>query len=123
MTDAPIEGQALLVAAAKASVAGRRLPALVERAQRDLDARAETLARQYECVHGTGGTRVLLADEGFWAAVGERLGFDRREADAVRRAHAEQLRRTGRRADRLEEFDAALEIREPVVVRAASDDT
>jgi len=56
--------------------------------------------------------------EGHWAEVCSDLGLPEREVDAVRRAHAQQLRRVGSKTDRREEFETALEIREAVVIVA-----
>ena len=53
-----------------------------------------------------------------WVSVGETLGLPEREIDAVRRAHAQQLKRIGSKTDRREEFETALEIREAVVIGA-----
>jgi hypothetical protein len=114
----PIDGQALLLAAAKASVAGDRLPALVERAQVELEPRLEEYRRRYECVHeGDGGDAwYFFVPDDHWETVGERLGVERRESDALRRAHEAQLGRLGDRLDRREEFETALELRSAVVV-------
>lgn len=134
MTDEPIDGQVLLLAAAKASVPSARLPDLVERAQAELERRLDRYSREYECVYldrdanctdapvdDAGVVYGFLAERGHWEALGADLGFDRREADAVRRAHEEHLLRIGRRDDRADEFEAALEIREPVFVGAGAD--
>ena len=115
MAEDPIDGEVLLLASAKASV-GTRLPELVERAQADLRLRVEELRMQNEIVHESSERVVFLVEEGFWESVGEQLEFDRKEVDAVRRAHVQQLRRLGRKEDRTSEFETALEIREPVVV-------
>ena len=112
----PIEGAALLVAGAKASVPLERLPPLLEAAQAHLAPRKGEYERRYECVHADGGRRTFLAEPGHWRALGDELGFEDREADAVARAHAEQVRRLGRELGRAEELGTALEIREAVVV-------
>ncbi len=111
----PIEGQVLMLAAAKASV-GPRLPALVDRVQAILGERLGQYRREYECVHETADRACFLVEWGHWETLGDELGLDRRERSAVRRAHEEQLLRIGRRTDRETEFETALEIREPVVV-------
>ncbi|WP_132057882.1 hypothetical protein [Halorussus amylolyticus] len=116
--DNPIEGQILVLTAAKASVGGQRLPDLVAEARREVEPRADDLRRSYECVHEDDVRTVFLVPEGFWAEVGDDLGWSRREHEAVARAHAEQLLRVGRREDRREEFETALELREAVVVGA-----
>lgn len=115
----PIEGQVLVTTAAKASVAGQRVPELVAEARRELEPRADELHRNYECVHEDDVRIVFLVPTGFWAEVGADLGWSRREHEAVARAHAEQLLRIGRREDREEEFETALEVREAVVVGAS----
>lgn len=118
--DSPIEGQALLLAGTKASVAPRRLPDLVRRAAADLRDRRATYERSRERVvdadEAGADADAYLVPTGHWSAVGERLGLDAREADAVRRAHAEQLRRFGSETGRRDEFETALEIREAVVI-------
>lgn len=116
MSDYPVDGQALLAAGAKASVPLSRLPDLLERVQSDLGDRREEYRREFECVHETPDREVFLVPSDHWEAVGERLGFDRRERDAVRRAHVEQARRVGSATDRREEFESAFEIRDAVVV-------
>lgn len=115
MAEDPIDGEILLLASAKASV-GTRLPTLVETAQADLGPGIEDLRRRYEVVFESDGRVAFLAEEGFWQDAGERLEFTPKEIDAIRRAHAEQLRHLGRREDREAEFETALEIREAVVV-------
>lgn len=112
----PIDGQVLLLAGAKASVAPTRLPDLVERAAAHLRERRDRYRRDYEQVHADGERTVYLVDEGHWETVGAALGFDDRETDAVRRVHEEQLRRIGRRTGRRAEFDHALDIREAAVL-------
>jgi hypothetical protein len=114
--DNPIEGQVLVLTAAKASVGGQRVPDLVAEARRELQPRADELTRQYEQVHEDDVRVIFLAPEGFWSEVGEDLGWSRREYEAVARAHAEQLLRVGRRENREEEFETALELREAVVI-------
>ena len=111
-----IDGQAILVAGAKASVPPKRLPELVERAGADLRERRDDYRREFECIHETPDRAVFLVPSDHWEAVGDRLGFDRRERDAVRRAHVEQARRIGSETDRREEFESAFEIRDAVVL-------
>ena len=112
----PLDGQVLVLAAAKASVAPRRLPGLVDRAQAHLGPRLEAYRREYECVAEEDDRAVFLVERGHWAEVGRELDLDDRGVDALRRAHEEQLRRTGTVGDRREEFESALDIREAVVV-------
>ncbi|MFB6305009.1 MAG: hypothetical protein ABEH47_07575 [Haloferacaceae archaeon] len=111
-----MDGQVLLLAGAKASVAPTRLPDLVDRAAAYLDDRRDRYRRDYERVHADADRAVYLVETGHWDDVGEALGLSDREVDALRRVHAEQLRRVGRRTDRREEFDHALDVREAVVV-------
>lgn len=114
-TGSPIGRTALLETMAKASVPSNQLPGLLGIAQEQLD--PERLHREYECVAETDGIAYFLVPSGWWDERGKEWGFDERERDAVRRAHATQLRRRGRQLDRTEEFESALEIREAVVVR------
>lgn len=111
----PIDGEILMIATAKGSV-GPRVGSLVDHVQDHLVDRLPEYRRRYEAVREADGRIVFLADPDHWEQVGERLALDEREVDAVRRAHTEQLRRIGRRTGRESEFEAALEIRDPVVV-------
>ena len=121
MSDHPIGGQALLVAGAKASVPLERLPELAERVEADLRDRRESYRREFECVHETPDRAVFFVPADHWEAVGDRLGFDRRELDAVRRAHEEQARRVASETGRREEFESAFEIRDAVVIGGGGD--
>jgi hypothetical protein len=112
----PLEGQVLLLAAAKASVYPARLPPLVSSLQAYLEPRLERYRREYECAYEDDRFVVCFVEPGHWEDLGERLGFDDRETSAVERAHVEQLRAIGRETDRLDEFETALEIREAVVI-------
>ncbi|MFC7214135.1 hypothetical protein ACFQO4_08585 [Saliphagus sp. GCM10025334] len=112
----PIEGQILLLAAAKASVPPSQLPDLVERVQHYLAANLDRYRRSAECPYEDDDRIVLLFETGFWEQTGSTLALEEREWDAVSRAHAEQFRRIGRRRDREDEFETALEIREPVCI-------
>ena len=112
----PIDGQIVLLTGAKASVPLERIPDLLARAQIDLAGRLDDHRRQYECVHETDERATFLVPLGYWSTAGERLGFGRREADAVRRAHEQQLRRIGREEGREDEFETALEVRQVAVV-------
>lgn len=116
MPGGPLDGNAVVLAAAKASVSGERLPELVTWAQEQLGPRRERYERRYECVHGDDETAVFLAGEGHWAAFGEEFELDRREWDALRRAHEEHLKQLGGDLDRRAEFETALELREAVVI-------
>lgn len=112
----PLDGEAILVAGAKASVPLERLSTLVETAQAHLSSQKAAYDRRYERLHATADSQTYLVDPGHWREVGERLDLESREADAIRRAHAEQVRRLGRELDRVAEFETALEIREAAVI-------
>lgn len=116
MAGGPLRGNALVVAAAKASVSGERLPDLVDRTQEHLGAERPDYGRHYECVHEDESTVVFLVGDGHWAELGETLGLTDREWKAIRRAHAEHLKRLGDDLDRRQEFETALELREAVVI-------
>lgn len=112
----PIEGQVMLLVGAKASVAPSRLPDLLATAQAYLADRREDYERRYERVHETADAAYFLVESGHWQSIRDDLGVDEREADAVRRAHDQQLLREGRRIDRRDEFGTALDVRESVVI-------
>lgn len=114
--DLPFDGPVLLLVAAKASVGPERLPVLLAETQADLASRIGEYRRRYEVACETPVAVYFFVDPGHWAAVADRLGFDDRAADAVRRTHHEQLLYVGRREGREEEFESALEIRDAVVV-------
>jgi hypothetical protein len=116
MAGDPIEGQILLLAAAKASVTPTQLPDLVDLAQERLGPELERYRREYERPYAGEKLEAFLVERGHWEALGEGLGFDDRELSAVRRAHGEQFLRIGRRSDREDEFETALEIREPLLI-------
>lgn len=116
MADHPIEGHALLLAAAKGSVTPERLPGLLDRVQAGLAARRERYDREYELAAEGPGWRAYFVEGGHWEDLGEALGLSDREVDGVRRAHAAHLRRVGGERGRREEFQTALELREAVVV-------
>ena len=118
----PIEGETVLLAGAKASVTLARLSTVLERADDHLQSRRDRLTRQFERIE-VNGRSYVLADDAHWESVGEDLDLTRRELDALRRAHAAQLRRDGRRTDRRGEFERTLEIRDPVVLGAADEAT
>lgn len=121
-TGDPLDGEVLLMAGAKASVAPERLPALVDRVQAELGPRIDEYRRGYECVHEDDDRAAFLADADHWERVGEDLGLHERERDALSRAHAEQLRRIGRKTDREATMESALEIRSAVVVGRSAED-
>ena len=116
MAGGPIDGQILLVTAAKASVSPQRLPDLVDLVQADLEGQFDEYARRYEVAFEGADAAAFFVPAGHWEEIGDRLGFERLEIDAVRRAHHEQLTRRGRRDDRLDEFETALEIRDCVLI-------
>jgi hypothetical protein len=111
----PIEGQVVLLAGARASVPLQRLSPLLDRVQRHLADQQQAYERQYERVDAD-GTVYYLAGSDHWPAVGDALDLAENEVDAVRRAHEKQFLRDGRRLDREAEFEAALDIRQPVVL-------
>jgi hypothetical protein len=111
----PIEGQVILLAGARASVTLKRLSALLEDVQRHLVDRREEYGRRFERIEAEGRT-YYLAGTAHWDGVGRELGLDDSETDGVRRTHDAQFRRDGRRLDRLEEFETAMEIRDPVTI-------
>ncbi|MFC7228099.1 hypothetical protein N0B31_11865 [Salinirubellus salinus] len=112
----PLDGEVLLLAGAKASLSPRRLPVLVDAAQAHLRGELARYRREYEAVYEDDRFVVFLVEPDHWDGLAATLGVNDRERDALRRAHAEQLRWVGRDADRLDEFESALEIREAVVV-------
>lgn len=112
----PIEGQVVVLAGAKASVPLDRLPDLLERAADHLDGRRDAYAREFERAAATDERLFYLVPPDHWEATGSEIGFEAREADAVRRAHGEQLLRAGGRLGRREEFEHALDIRDAVVL-------
>lgn len=112
----PMDGQVLLLAAAKASVGPKRLPGLVDLAQAHLADRVDEYRREYEVAFDEPDRVGFFVDAGHWDTLGNRLGFDEQEADALRRVHAAQLRRVGKGTDRQEEFETALDIREALVI-------
>lgn len=116
VADVPIDGPALLLAGTKASVSARRLPELVERVQATVGPSIDDYRRRVERIHRGDDREVFLVDEDRWADLGDRLGLDDREIDAVRRSHEEQFLRIGRREDREAEFETALELRAPLVI-------
>lgn len=116
MSGDPIDGQILLLTAAKASIPPTHLPELVERAQTELAPERERYRHEFEQVYADESLEAFLVDWGHWEELGADLGVSDREIAAVRRAHEEQLRRIGRTQDREDEFETAFEIREPVLI-------
>jgi len=116
--DTPIEGQIVLLAGAKASVTVRRLYELVSTAQEAIHERRERYERRYERIDGTDDRVYYLVETDYWNGLCAGLDLGERECDSLRRVHAEQFRRDGRRLDRAEEFESALELRSVVTVAA-----
>lgn len=112
----PIRREALVAAAVRAGVSPRRVPELVGLVQADLGLRVEEYRTRYECAHETKDVFVFFVEGGHWSTIADRLGFDDPDSVAVERAHTEHLRRIGLEADRLQEFAAALEVRDCVVI-------
>lgn len=118
----PFGGQVLLLVGAKASVPLAGLPALVGQAASHLA--ADDYRRSYERVARADASvtgleapvEAFLVPVDHWAEVGATLDLSEREGDALRRVHADALRRIGRAEGRESEFEAALEVREAVVL-------
>jgi len=111
----PIEGTALVKAAALASVPAGRLPELLARVQADLGPRLDDYRRRYEQIAATADRETFLVEPDHWEEVGDRLGLSDRERDAVVRAHEAAVERVGGK-ERRSEFETALEIRSGVVI-------
>ena len=122
MAGDPIEGQILVLTAAKASVPPDRLPDLVDSVQAHLADERDRYRREYERVQADERRETFLVEWGHWEDLGAELGLSDRERSAVRRAHEEQLLRIGRRTDREDAFETALEIREPVCIGTETTD-
>jgi len=116
VTDHPIESTPLLLAMARASVAPNRLSDLLGEAQTVLAERRDRYHRRYERALATDDFEAFFVEDGYWAAFGEERGWNRREYEGVARAHRRQLLHAGKRVDRRDEFEAALGLREVVVV-------
>jgi hypothetical protein len=112
----PLEGQVVLLAGAKASVSVHRLPRLLERVQTELGPDLESYSRRYELAYEDDDLRCFFVPTDQWQTIGTSLGFGRREREAVRRAHEEQLKRVGKRENRSGEFEIALDVRSAVVI-------
>jgi len=102
---------------ARASVAPNRLSDLLSETQTVLAERRDRYHRRYEQALATDDFEAFFVEEDHWTAFGEERGWNRREYEGVARAHRRQLLHAGKRTDRREEFEAALELREAVVVR------
>jgi hypothetical protein len=112
----PLDGDVLLYTGATASVAPDRLAPLLRAVQEYLGPQFDAYRRTYERVYIDETRAVFLVPDGHWTDVGAELDLPEREVDALRRAHAQQLRRIGTKTDRRDELETALEIREAVVV-------
>lgn len=111
-----LAGRAILAASAETGISARRLPALLDVAQVDLAPRLDEYRLKYERVLDDGQTDVFLAESDHWQVVGDRLGFERDEVEALEQAHEEHLRHVGEATSRREEFEYALDIRTAVVI-------
>lgn len=119
--DYPIDGAALVVAAALASVPAERLPTLLARVQSDLGPRIDDYRRRYERIAAETDRETFLVEPDHWEDVGDRLGFSKRERDAVVRAHEAAVERAGSGQTSRDEFETALEIRSGVVIGTESE--
>jgi hypothetical protein len=114
--DYPIDGTALVKAAAIASVPAGKLPALLARVQADLRPRIDEYRRRYERIAAEPDRETFLVEPDHWEGVGARLDLSKRERDAVSRAHESAVERAGSGRTSREEFQTALEIRSGVVI-------
>lgn len=112
----PIEGQVVLMAGAKASVALPRLSKLLELVQEYFADRRAAYEKQFERIEGSDGIVYYLAERNHWNEIGDALELSKRDVDAVRRTHEAQFERDGRRLDRADEFETSLEIRDVLAV-------
>jgi hypothetical protein len=118
----PIDGAALVKAAALASVPAARVPTLLARVQADLGPRIDDYRRRYERIAVEPTRETFLVEPDHWDDVGERLGLSKRERDAVSRAHEAAVERAGTGQTSREEFETALEIRSGVVIGTTAPD-
>lgn len=116
----PIEGTALVKAAALASVPAERLPELLARVQADLGPQIDEYRRRYERIAVEPDRETFLVELTHWEGVAERLNLSNRERDAVVRAHEAAVERAGD-GDQRAEFETALEIRSGVVIGVPDD--
>lgn len=112
----PIDGQIVLLVGAQASVTLQRLSELLHSVQAHLDGQEESYERQYERIESVDGRVYYLVPSDHWQGVGSEIGLESRESDAVRRAHEAQFERDGRKQNRTDEFESALEIRDVVAM-------
>lgn len=116
MPSHPIDGQPLLLAAAQASVGPSILPGLLARAQSLLGPRLDRYRRRYEVAAETDERVTFFVEAGHWDALSDEFDLPDRHVDAVRRAHEAQLQFDGNATGRRDEFEAALDVREAVVI-------
>jgi hypothetical protein len=115
----PIESQIVLLAGAQASVTLTRLSELVSTAHEYIENHRNEYDQQFERIDDASGLSYYLVDSSHWDEIGAALELDDREVDALRRVHSLQFERAGRRLNRLEEFETAMEIRDVIVTRTA----
>ena len=120
-SDHPIDGTALLKAAAIGSVPADRLPDLLGRVQAHLAPRIDEYRREYERVESDPDLEAFLVERGHWDGIAARLELSDRERDAAARAHATAVERLGTDTGRRAEFETALEIRSAVVIGIGTD--
>lgn len=101
---------------ARASVPPARLSELLAETQAALAERHDRYRRRYERAFATDGVEAFFVEEDHWTVFGDERGWSRRDHEAVARAHRRQLLHAGKQTGRREEFEAALELREAVVV-------
>ena len=117
----PIDGPVILYTCAVASIPARAMGPLLREVQAYLHPQQPQYARRWECAMDTPSRAIYLVEPGHWDDIGTAVSLERREQEAVERAHRRQLLAAGRDRDRREEFDTALEIRTAVVIGTASD--
>jgi len=99
-----------------ADVDPETLDALLGRVADYFRGKERALERQYERAIDACDGVVLFADADFWERTGTALGFTEGEITAVKRAHEATLLLAGDHADRLGEFETALDVRTAVVL-------
>jgi hypothetical protein len=112
----PIDGPVILYTCAVASIPARAMAPVLREVQAHLHPQQRHYARHWECAIDAPTRAIYLVEPGHWDTIGSELSFDRREQDAVERAHRRQLLMAGRAVDRRDEFETALEIRTAVVI-------
>jgi hypothetical protein len=112
----PIDGPVILYTCAVASIPARAMGPLLREVQAHLHPQQQRYARHWECAIDAPTRAIYLVEPGHWDTIGAAVSLDRREQDAVERAHRRQLVAAGRGVDRRDEFETALEIRTAVVI-------